>query len=82
MSTCIFDIKNDGSNDLLLYLEPEGAEFVLPPEKAVQVHLFGLDKPMVMNHSIDERGRTCIALWPENGSYELFFNGKSVWEQL
>ena len=82
LPTSTFDIKNDGASDLLLYLEPEGAKFSLPPQGSVQVHLFGSEKTVELNQSIDAEGRIRISLWPINGDYEVLFNGKSVWDQL
>jgi hypothetical protein len=78
---CIFDILNDDSGELLLYFEPEGNEFRLPPGKAVQVRLFGNVHPVEMRHSSDMSGRRAISFWPERGGFELVLDGKSVWEQ-
>ena len=81
-ATCVFDILNDSPDELFLYLEPEGNEFRLPPGKKVQVCLFGSTHPIKMMHSSDARGRRTVSFWPENGDFELFFEEKSVWEQL
>jgi hypothetical protein len=81
-TTCIFDLQNDGPDELLLYLEPEGAEFRLPPSKAVQVRLFGDEHPIEMKHSADGSGRKTVSFWPASGGFELYFEGRSVWEQI
>jgi len=78
----VFDLLNDGRDELLLYLEPEGNEFRLPPGKAVQVRLFGDKHPIEMKHSADASGRRTVSFWPASGGFELFFEGKSVWEQI
>lgn len=77
--TCVFNLENDGSDDLLLYLEPEGCEFNLPPGKSVEVYLFGNEHPIQMQNSVDETGKGTVSFWPVSGSYELFFEGVSVW---
>jgi hypothetical protein len=81
-ATCVFDILNDSPDELLLYLEPEGNEFRLPPGKAVQIRLYGSEHPIEMKHSSDTSGRSTVSFWPASGDFELFFEGKSVWEQL
>lgn len=80
--TCQFDLLNNSADELLLYLEPEGAEFRLPPGKTVQVQLFGNEHPIEMKNSVDARGRRTVSFWPANGGFELLFEGRSVWEQL
>ena len=79
---CVFDLLNDSPDELLLYLEPEGAEFRLPPGKVVQVRLFGDEHPIEMKHSADTSGRKTISFWPASGGFELFFEGRRVWEQM
>lgn len=76
IATCIFDIFNDTPDELLLYLEPEGNEFRLPPSKAVQVRLFGHEHPIEMKHSSDASGRRMVSFWPARGSFELFLTEK------
>lgn len=79
-SSCIFDIVNDSQIEMLLYLEPEGSEYALFPGKAVQVHIFGNEHPITIKHSTDSSGRQQISFWPLNGGFELFVEGKSVWD--
>jgi hypothetical protein len=79
-ATCIFDLVNDGPNEILLYWEPEGTEYRLQPGKVVQVHLFGSGSPIEMKHSIDTNGRKLISFWPLNGSFQLFCDGENIWE--
>ena len=80
--TCIFELLNSDSNELLLYLEPEGSEFRLPPNKSVQIRLFGSVYPIEMKHSVDASGKKVISLWPDRGEFELFFQGQDIWDQL
>lgn len=80
--TCIFNLSNDGVDGLLLYLEPEGVEFCLPPGKTVEVRLFGHEHPVEMQHAADESGVRTVSFWPSDGKFELFYEGRSVWEQL
>jgi hypothetical protein len=82
MSGATFDIKNDGAGELLLYLEPEGSEFAIPPLQSVQVRLIGSTNPFEMHSSLDSRGRMCISLWPDKGGYEVFYRGKNVFDLL
>jgi hypothetical protein len=82
MPTTIFMLENDGETDLCLFLEPEGAEFRLKPKKSVELHIFGSMKPLVLQQSIDEEGRSCVSLWPDQGKYEVFFEGKDIWSIL
>ena len=81
-ATCVFDLVNDSPDELLLYLEPEGAEFRLAPGKKVQVRLFGNENPIEMKHSVDASGRKTVSFWPASGGFDLIFEGRSVWEQL
>jgi len=81
-ATCVFDLLNDDSEVLFLYLEPEGNEFRLPPGKAVQIRLFGVDHPIEMKHAVDKNGSKMVSFWPASGRFELYFEGVSVWEQL
>jgi hypothetical protein len=80
--TCVFELVNSGSNGLRLILEPEGAEFVLPPGESIQIHLFGPELPLAIKQSTDENGRSLIAFWPDKGTYELFFKGRRIWDQI
>ena len=80
--TCVFNLCNDSSDPLNLYLEPEGCKFQLHPGKVVEVRLFGQKHPVEMKYSIDELGVKAVSFWPESGGFELFFDGKSVWDQL
>ena len=82
VATCVFNLRNDSSDQLNLYLEPEGCGFRLPPGKVVEVRLFGQKHPVEMKYSIDGSGVRAVSFWPESGEFELFFDGKSVWEQL
>jgi hypothetical protein len=52
-AACVFDLLNDSSEVLFLYLEPEGNEFRLPSGKAVQIRLFGADHPIEMKHGFE-----------------------------
>jgi hypothetical protein len=47
--TCVFDLSNEGEEEIFLYLEPEGAEFVLRPNCKVEFHLSGANDPIEMN---------------------------------
>lgn len=78
----MFNLRNDSSDKLILYLEPEGCKFQLPPGKVVEVRLFSQKHPIEMNYSIDENGTRAVSFWPESGEFELFFDGKSVWDYL
>ena len=80
--TCVFKFVNSGKSELLLYLEPEGAEFPLPAGEAVQVHTFGSDHPIEIKCSAHADGRPRISFWPDNGDFEVFFKGKNVWDHL
>ena len=81
-AACVFDLLNDGQSEMLLYLEPAGSKYMMLPGKAVQVHIFGSECPIEMKHSTDVKGRKLISFWPIDGSFELFFDGKSIWEQI
>lgn len=81
-ATCVFYLLNDSKSEMLLYLEPEGSEFVLHPGNIVQVHIFGSEHPIEMRHANDAKGQKTISFWPINGNFELFFQGKSVWERV
>jgi len=59
-----FDLPNDSENDISLYLEPEGACFLLPPGKIVLIKVYG-EHSMKMQHSI-ENNRISISMWLEN----------------
>ena len=65
---------------MLLYLEPEGQSFPVPPGKCVQARFFGQDRAVAMRCEIDSEGRQAISFWPENGTYELFLDGRDVWD--
>lgn len=80
--TCVFALTNDSQDNLLLYLEPEGIEFTLPVGKMVQVQLSGGDSPIEMKHSNNAHGQKTISFWPVNGEFELFFEGRNVWDQI
>lgn len=78
----IFQIENDGLGDMRIFLEPEGAEFRLAPSKVIEVHLFGTVKPILLTQSVDDNGRACVSLWPDQGRYKAFFEGKDIWDCL
>ena len=82
MSRTVFYIENDGELDLCLFLEPEGAEFRLNPGKSVEIHLIGAERPAILRQSIDDAGRICMSIWPEQGEYEVRFEGKDIWDCL
>ncbi len=80
--TCTFELENQGSHELTLILEPEGAQFVLPPGEMVQIQVFGSDIPMAMKHSTNQDGRCYVSFWSDKGTYELFFKGRKVSELI
>jgi len=79
--TCVFDLENDGHRGLILILEPEGAQFTLPPGEMVQVHVFGSDIPMSMKYSTDQDGSCYVSFWSDKGNYELMFRGSKISRQ-
>ena len=76
------DLENDSPRGLILALEPEGAEFILPPGKTVQVLITGGMSAVVIQQRFDANGVCRILFWPEKGSYELLYEGKRVWDLL
>ena len=76
----VFDLKNDGAADMRLFLEPEGQDFWLPPGASVQVRLFGAVRPIEMQYSTGPGGELEISFWPIDGTYELIFEGRDVWD--
>src|SRR5438552_10197207 len=75
---CTWDFVNAGQEALRLILEPEGAEFMLPPGKSIQIHFLGVKKPIAIKYAQDRESRPVLAFWPDKGNYELFFKGKRV----
>jgi|GEM_PF-6809891 len=75
-----FELSNDSENDISLYLEPEGADFLLPPGKTVLVKIYG-EHSMVMGHSI-ENNRISISMYRENDGYEILYEGRDVWDWI
>jgi hypothetical protein len=67
---------------MYLVLEPEGAEFLLAPGDIANVHLSGEGPAVVLKCSRDALGRCRISFWPDKGTYEIFVNGKRVWDLL
>jgi len=78
--TCIIEMENSAKSGLLLYLEPEGFEFEIPPGEVFQLKLFGTDSPIQIKHSVNEQGKVCVSFWPDKGSYDLWYKGKRVWD--
>jgi hypothetical protein len=82
MTRTVFNFENDGKLDLFVLLEPEGAEFRLPPGRSIEIHLIGATKPVLFRQATDADGRPCISIWPEIGEYEVKFEGKDIWDCL
>jgi len=82
LPTCVFDLVNAGPRDLVIVLEPEGVEFVVPCGESVQVHFFGHISPAALKQSWNSEGCCRIAFWPDNGAYDLYFKGKRIWNLL
>lgn len=70
-TSCRFDILNDGEDDLLLFLEPEGALMRLSPTQSVEVELLGARHPVVMKHWRQPDGETALSIWPLHGAYDV-----------
>ena len=77
-SSGTFTLLNDGDDDLCLYLEPEGGQFVLPPGKQLLVRIYG-DHAMEMQQSV-VNGKISISMWLDNEGFELIYEGKDVWD--
>jgi len=75
-----FDLLNGSENEMPIYLEPEGACFLLPPGKGILVKIYG-EKSMEMQHSIEE-GKIAISMWLDNNGYEILYEGKDVWDWI
>jgi hypothetical protein len=82
IATCVFDLANDSEDEMLLVLEPEGSKFCLPSGRVVEVHLFGGIRPIEIKYALDEKRRVLVSFWPADGDFEIFFEGKSLWDQL
>ena len=81
--SCVFDLSNEGEEEIFLYLEPEGAEFLLRPNCKVKFHLCGTNDPIEMKHWIrPEDRKAAISVWPVSGEFDLFIDGRSVWEDM
>lgn len=65
-----FNIENDGDDELLVYIEPEGAELRVPPSGAVEVTLRGATHPVAFKHSQAPGGQPALAIWPVDGDFE------------
>lgn len=80
--TCTFDLQNDGPQELIILLEPEGSPFRLPPGDTLQVRLFGSVNPVVVKYAAGENGRTYVSFWSAKGDYALFHRGTNLLELI
>lgn len=77
--TTTFDFENTGKTPVTLILEPEACEFQLPPGEKVTVTIPAGSSEFFMTHSVGLSGEVMISFWPD---YEIFYNGKDVWNCL
>ncbi len=80
--TSEFEFTNEMDRNLILILEPEGAQFALPSGETVRVLIFGAESPISVGQSVDSGGQFYLSFWPDKGTYDLFFKDKRIWDQV
>lgn len=76
-----FIIVNENKDiPLLIYLEPEGFEFALPYQEEIIVHQIYEKEPVSIFYSVTPQGEPALSLWPKDGSFEIFYKDKNVWD--
>jgi len=75
-----FHLENSDTQDMCLYIEPEGQHFLLPPDKAVLVKIYG-NPAVAMMHNMHD-GKMAVSIWPDNGDYEIWYEGKDIWDWI
>jgi hypothetical protein len=61
--TSEFVFTNALDCSIFLILEPEGAQFALPPGETVQVLIFGAESPIAVKQSVDSGGQFYLSFW-------------------
>jgi len=73
-----FLIENDSEVPLPIFVEPEGAMFVLQPQKHVVVKDDYDEAPVTVRASHDETGALVLCIWPGDGDTCVEQDGKDV----
>ena len=78
MKKSSFKLSNEFNVDIEIGIEPVGNSFMLKPKDSIEVVMqLGVVKELdVQIHN--DNGSMFISLWPENGDYEVFYNGEEV----
>ena len=77
-----FTISNtEEKAELTIVHEPEGFEFTLSPGQDVVVETFGMEKSIVLRHSV-QNGKLIIGIMPDLGFYRVLYNGQDVFEKF
>ncbi|TWR30219.1 hypothetical protein FPZ43_04555 [Mucilaginibacter pallidiroseus] len=64
-------LTNTLSKKLYLSLEPEGTLLELLPGENIKVELFAASGRIIDLQISEYKGRFCLALWPDKGSYNI-----------
>jgi len=71
---------NDGEHDMHLYMEPEGACFLLPPGKEVLVKIYKINSMGMMQRIKD--GKIAVSMWIEQDGVDVLYEGRDIWDWI
>jgi len=75
-----FDLLNNGKTDLIIYMEPDGGYFLLPPGKKLDVRM---DAGSFMNMWHDMKdGKMAVVIWLNDDGIEVLYEGRDVVELI
>lgn len=74
--------RNACEVSLSLYIEPEGALFMLPPGEEVVLRDHYSKMPMTLKYSHDSEGGPILSIWPGDGELIVTKDGIDVLELL
>ncbi len=75
-------IRNSLSNPVLVYIEPEGAEYSLGVGEDISVLSVCSTSPAVIELSESENGTSFISIWPGDGDLKVEKDGINLFDLM
>ncbi|WP_343674622.1 hypothetical protein [Chitinophaga sp.] len=76
--TTSFIVWNFSDKDMLIYREPEGDYFLLPPKEKAIIKYEPVEEGIVIRPDMLDDGRLSTAIFPNNCEFQVFYKGKEV----
>lgn len=78
IATCF--IINDGNDDIVVYVEPEGHDFPLSPDQQIEISQQFTNVPFTVKVARSSKDECMLSIWPGDGELSVTLNGENVLE--